>query len=324
MANAGFRPDDPIKPLSDHFLTFLVPADFGCNLKCQFCVIGQRQEIIENILTPADYADFITDFSVLEPVGSLSIQGYEPLLPASLPHTLSILRTAADLAIPRTLVTNGVYLDRSFRDLVQFELARMGVSLDAARADDHDRLRGVEGAWATTTQGIREAASAFAGTGTRLTVISTHMPRRASYLLEMPKLLRKLSVDDWIINPLLTVGTDRPGKFPGRPAEMLNDFLALQQRARDEGVHLTIDDEFDLLRPSLTDDELEQYAALNVKTLPPGITISRLLPSGHCSVGTDILRKLPPDAPRWRPGRDDPAAFLRSLLHRQARVQKAA
>lgn len=324
MVNSGFTPDDWGTCISGHFLTFIIPAVSGCNLKCSFCVIAQREEISDNILGADDYARFIRGVAHHQPVAAIALQGYEPLLPSALPYTAAILRTGRELAIPCSLVTNGVYLCNALPLLAKLRPNRIGVSLDAAAPERHDRLRGVVGAWGDTVLGISEAASAFAGSATRLTVISTLMPRRAAYLHAMPKLLRKLGVRDWIVHPLLSIGTGGPGRFPGRADQMLSDFLALQRLAEEEGVHVAIDDEFDLLRPSLDETSLRQCAALNVKTLPPGVTISRLLPSGHCSVGADILSKLPPDAPRWRPGIDDPARFLRGLMGGQAAVRKAA
>lgn len=324
MAVSGFQPDDWGNCISGHFLTFIIPALSGCNLKCSFCVIAQREEISDNILGADDYVRFIRGVAHRLPVAAIALQGYEPLLPSALPYTAAILRTGRELAIPCSLVTNGVYLRNALPLLAELGPNRIGISLDAAAPDRHDRLRSVTGAWAATVQGIRDAASVFARSGTRLTVISTLMPRRAAYLHAMPKLLRELGVRDWVINPLLSIGTDCPGRFPGRSQQLLSDCLELQQLAEDEGVHVAIDDEFDLLRPSLDECGLWQYAALNVKTLPPDVTISRLLPSGHCSVGVDILSKLPPDAPRWRPGIDDPARFLRGLMAGNFAIPKAA
>lgn len=306
------------------FLTFVVQSANGCSLGCPFCIIGQRNEISHDSLMADDYAAFIRGVSVVHPITAIAVQGYEPLLPASLPYTEAIRRAGTVIGVPCTLVTNGIYLGRALPLLSQFSLNRIGVSLDASASGRHDRLRGVSGAWAATTRSIREAAKHFDGSGTRVTVISTLMPRRAAYLTGMPALLQDLGVTDWIVNPLLTIGSNRPGKFAGKSASLLDDLQSLQDAAAREGIQLTIDDEFNLLRPALEEADLARYAALKVATLPDDMKISRLLPSGHCSVGADLLSQLPEDAARWRPEEDDPAEFLGGLLNSRNALKKAA
>src|SRR5215470_2312770 len=98
------------------FLTFVVPALNGCNLKCPFCLIRQRREIsetqpaAENLLQPEDMVRFIREAAQRSPIFALAIQGYEPLLPESLRYTQAILATGRFLNRPATLVTNGTRL----------------------------------------------------------------------------------------------------------------------------------------------------------------------------------------------------------------------
>lgn len=313
MANSVLAADKLRNLQSNLILTFIVPAGEGCNLKCSYCIIEQRGEVAGQTLGPFDYASFIEGVAAAEAIGSVAIQGHEPLLPGSLPYTAAILAAARRSGVPATLVTNGVYLIAVLPMLCEAAPDRIGVSLDAAAAERHDKLRGVPGAFAATIQGLEAAVARFSGSATRLTVISTLMPRRVDYLTDMPRLLRRLGVVDWIVNPLLTIGENQPGRFAAAPEQLLDDLETLQFCALGEGVTLTIDDEFDLLRPKLRGVAQSRYAALNIETLPPDAKVLRLLPSGHCSTGREILHKLPPDAPFWRSDAEDAAAFLRRL-----------
>lgn len=323
MANVGFVPEEPTPLCNGTLFTFIVPASAGCDLKCRYCLISQRAEIKEHALQPSDYADFIQQISAVEQAAAIAIQGHEPLLPASLPYTVSILAAAAERGIPATLVTNGTHLADALPHILPLKPNRIGVSLDAASAERHDRLRGLVGAWGRTVDGLKAAVAATGGASPRLTVISTLMPNRASYLTGMPERLAGLGVRDWIVNPLLTYADGgEPAAFRATTNQLLADLRALQDAADAHGVRLTIDDEFDLLRPRLDAGQQALHAGLNIYTLPKGVVVSRLLPSGHCSIGRDILHPLPKDAPRWRHG-DDPAAFMSRLIEDASRRQAA-
>jgi MoaA/NifB/PqqE/SkfB family radical SAM enzyme len=92
MGATGLLPHPDYEPdVNGKFLTFVVPAPTGCNLKCSFCLVRQRREIIETNLKPEDFTRFIREVADREPIFALAIQGYEPLLPESLPYTQAIL-----------------------------------------------------------------------------------------------------------------------------------------------------------------------------------------------------------------------------------------
>src|SRR5215467_11607957 len=82
------------------FLTFVVPASSGCNLKCSFCLVRQRREITDTLLREDDMSRFIREAAERAPIFALAIQGYEPLLPESLPYTQAVLATGQFLGLP--------------------------------------------------------------------------------------------------------------------------------------------------------------------------------------------------------------------------------
>jgi MoaA/NifB/PqqE/SkfB family radical SAM enzyme len=310
MGNAGLLPRPDYEPdAKGKFLTFVVPALTGCNLKCSFCLVRQRREITETRLKPEDFALFIREVAGREPIFALAIQGYEPLLPESLPYTQAILATGRFLGIPTTLVTNGVRLFDAVDLLQALSPKKIGVSLDAAQPEVHDRIRGVDGAWDASVTGLKRALKVLAPR-TRLVVQSVLLPSRRHYLDAMPARLREIGTDRWIINPLLRVGHDQVGGPVGDRAKLFRDLLILQEAADRAGIRLTVDDEFGHLGRDVASVFRPALRALHIRTLPTNVELFRLAPGGQCSAGEDILRQVTPDAPRWQPGTVHAGEFL--------------
>jgi MoaA/NifB/PqqE/SkfB family radical SAM enzyme len=310
MAAAGLRPwpeDD--SEAAGQFLTFVVPAPEGCNLKCSFCLIKQRREITQTSVRPSDLARFIREAAERALIYALAIQGYEPLLPASLPYTQAVLATGRLLRIPTAIVTNGVQLADSVDLLSALAPDKIAISLDSAAAENHDRMRGVAGAWIATIGGLRRAAEVLTPR-TRLTVSSVLLPGKPHYLRDMPALLRQMGIDYWIVNPLLRIGQDQAGGVADDRDSIFRDLLVLQEAADRAGVHLTVDDEFARLNRGAE----RAPGSLDVRTLPRDVKIFRLSPGGHCSAGEDILRQVTPEAPRWLPDDAHAGEFLAKLV----------
>src|SRR5262249_19767587 len=152
----------------------------GCNLKCSFCFVRQRQEVAEVLLRPEDIVRFIREAAERAPIFALAIQGYEPLLPESLPYTRAILAAGQFLGRPATMVTNGTKLADAVDLLATLSVNKIAISLDAASADIHDRIRGVAGAWAASVDGIKRAIEVLAPR-TRLVVTSVLLPSKRHY-----------------------------------------------------------------------------------------------------------------------------------------------
>jgi MoaA/NifB/PqqE/SkfB family radical SAM enzyme len=293
-------------------LTFVVPAPNGCNLKCPFCLVRQRREIAETCLRPDDLVRFIREANERAPIFAVAIQGYEPLLPASLPYTQAILATGRLLGLRTTLVTNGVLLADALDLMTALRPSRISISLDAASEDVHDRIRGVAGAWAATITGIRSAVARLTPQ-TGLAVSSVLLPSKRYYLENLPARLREIGIEHWIVNPLLRVGREDVGGPVDDPKNLLHDLLALQEAADSAGIQLTIDDEFGRLAHYAADICRPELRSIRVQTLPRNVEIFRLTPSAQCSIGEDILRQMTPDAPRWQPGLSHAADFLDML-----------
>lgn len=301
-------------------ITLVVPAT-QCNLRCGFCAIGQREEISQTALSPDDYAHFVEDIVSTEPTAMVSIQGYEPLLDESWAYTQTILKTAKRLGVPRSLVTNGIRLERRAKDLVQCDPSGVTVSIDSACSATHDRLRGKVGALEQTLRGI-EAIRAEFGSAERLTVSSVLLPRRQRYLHDMPVLLAELGIDHWAISPLLKIGKGDVGGPVAPSSEIVDAVLDLHERALVQGIELVLDDELDQLRL-----RSEDYGSFLVRRFERPDGLVRLAPSGACAVGAEILSSVDEDSPVWKPRQMAPSRFLetvRSARHAPGALRRAA
>jgi len=275
-------------------------------------LVRQRGEITDTYLRPGDLTRFIREAAERAPIFALAIQGYEPLLPESLVYTQSILATGRFLGLPTTLVTNGTKLVKAIDLLKMLSPNKIAISVDAASANVHDRMRGVAGAWVAAVEGIKQAINVLAPR-TRLVVSSVLLPSKRHYLDAMPARLREIGIDRWIITPLLRVGSDQTGGPVGDRADLCRDLLILQEAADRAGVTLTVDDEFDHLNHASVSASQPSFRRLHVRTLPSNIEIFRLTPGGQCSAGHSILRQEKPDTPCWQPGAVHASDFLEML-----------
>ncbi len=294
-------------------LTFVVPAPGGCDLSCPFCYISQRRENAGSTnLLPSDYVIFINTITFQKPVSAICIQGYEPLLPDSFAYTQEILAAGQRFGIPTSLVTNGTHLRQHVPALSKLRPARIAVSLDSAEAAVHDKARGKVGAFDDTLSGLKFAVSVPA-LKKALVVTSILMPKKRDRLMGMPKLLSELGIDRWVVNALVKVG--RGGKLGGPAGErraILDDLLVLKAEADRFGIDMVVDDEFGRLSEDDYARELMDVEALRIKRLVQPEGVYRLVPTGHCSKGADILKPIHDKTPVWNP-KTDASAFIASL-----------
>ncbi len=294
-------------------LTFVVPAVGGCNLRCAVCFIAQRRETENAALQPHEYAQFIRETAASHKLHALAIQGYEPLLPTSVPYTQAILTTGRLLGLPTAIVTNGTHLERATDWLCALAPKQIVVSLDAASPEVHDRLRGIRGSWGNSVAGIRHALRKLAPQ-TNLDVASILTPSGSGRLMGMPRLLRDLGVLHWIISPLLMVRRDDPGGIRGTSETLYRNIASLQDASDAAGVLLTVDDELDCLRHTQAVAKIPELGRFDVHRLPSGLHLIRLSPDGACSVNREILQQVGVSTARWRPAELHAGDFLTKLV----------
>ncbi|MCE5306981.1 MAG: radical SAM protein [Acidobacteriales bacterium] len=134
----------------------------ACNLTCQHCYQNARHKPLEDELTTEEKLDVIDQLAG-EFVPFLAFAGGEPLVSKDFYRVLGRCR---DRGIHVTVATNGTLLtpERCAR-LKEEGVKYVEVSVDSVNPQEHDRFRGVEGAWKRTVQGIRNAVAAGIRTG---------------------------------------------------------------------------------------------------------------------------------------------------------------
>jgi len=300
-----------------------VPAESGCNLRCSYCVIRQRRELegLSVQLTPAHYAAFIHGIARHIPVGCISVQGEEPLLDDSMPYTQAILKVAQDWHIPAAVVTNGTHLAKQVNTLATYRLSQLTVSLDAATAQEHDRLRSVTGTFTSVLQGLAEARS-LPELQSALAVASVLLPHKVDLLQDMPALLAEMGIHGWFITPVIKVGQEQPGGPIQNWPQLVGDLQYLQARADQAGVKMIVEDEFNWLGEARA--KMPELRPMRFRNLDRPEGVLRLLPSGACDVGHDLLREHNPHSPIWYPDREKPFDFYRRVLGKSQTMRKFA
>ncbi len=290
-------------------LTFVLPAQNGCDLKCPGCFIRARGEhdLARLELSVSDYCNFAYDLAGSGHLRCISLQGYEPLLPETRPYTDALLRLAQDLRVPSYLVTNGTNLEAAVDVLAKYRLSGLTVSLDAATAVHHDLARGVSGAFARTVSSLK-AVARNPYLRERTLVASVLGPRRHHYLTGVPKLLSSIGIANWVVTPL--INPKQSGYcFVEDAAAILPTFTWLNSVASSFGIDFLVDDEFDSMNLNGFSDRGGSNT-LKIRRIPDIEKTLRLTPSGHVTMGKAILSVQDWEGPQWKPGCETPAELL--------------
>ena len=144
-----------------------------CNLKCTHCYLpagfvdtnelgngnfqlsdiqGSTEYARESELSQSQCFRVIDEIAEINPHILLILTGGEPLLR---PDILEISKYASDTGFLVVMGTNGVLLnDAVVEQMQQHGVTGAGVSLDAIQPTNHDKFRGMAGAWKATMNGV--------------------------------------------------------------------------------------------------------------------------------------------------------------------------
>lgn len=291
-------------------VTFVVPAENGCNMSCSFCAIRARAEAKpgQTVVGIVDYVAFLRASAQNYNVGVVSLQGYEPLLPESWAYTDAILRAANELGLRTALVTNGSYLADRAAALRDLGLGSLSVSIDAATAEVHDRSRGTPGALAMTVRGLRAAIDR--GLADRITIASVMQRGRADLLDGMPEFVAGLGLKRWVVTPVQSFG--RVGGTVDTASYILGEGKRLYIASIDAGIDFELDDELEALLCESEEDHAV-VAVLRERRVQRADQIIRLSPSGAVSRGAEIRRRVSEANARWNPRVEEACHLLQRL-----------
>lgn len=203
-----FRPDGRLAgvrlaaaPPADHLLGPLavhVEVIAACQLACTHCFAGELPRKTD-LTTP----ELDRVFGELAALGSLrlGLTGGEPLLRKDL---LDVIDAATAHGLHPCLTTNGLLLDEPLaRELGKRELVWVNVSLEGARAETNDRVRGT-GTFDEVVRRLR----AF-GRHLRFTLAFTITRDSAREVLACAELAHELGAHTAVFRPIYPVGVAR-------------------------------------------------------------------------------------------------------------------
>ena len=212
---------------------FLIVWNFTnmCNLRCIHCYqdAGRR---MDNELTLGEKLRAV-DMLDEAGVASIAFSGGEPLIH---PHFLRVASEASSRGIYLAVATNGIALSNMDYAL---KVRRAGVryleiSLDSPNRIEHDRFRGVEGAWDKTVRGIENAVKIGFTTAIATTITKYNIDR----VEDMVRLADELGVGKIVFFNFIPVGRGRNiteyDLSPLEREELLHELVRLNRRYRVE------------------------------------------------------------------------------------------
>ncbi len=138
-----------------------------CNLKCVHCYSDSEAKAYEGELTGEEVRRVLDDLAAYK-VPAVLFSGGEPLIR---PDLFELIAYARDLGLHVVISTNGTLITPDIaKRLVDLKLAYVGISLDSATPEVHDKFRGVPGAFERTMRGFRNCVEAGQKVGLRLTL----------------------------------------------------------------------------------------------------------------------------------------------------------
>ena len=220
---AGMPPDVPALKM------FYLYLSAGCNLHCRHCWITPT--FVQGKPVPAECLDFDllkTAVAEAKPMGlsSAKLTGGEPTLHPQFRAVVDFL-TAQGLDL--SMETNGTRIDRDLAvHLVsKTNLRRVAVSLDSPDAAEHDRFRGVPGAFDDAVRGIGHLVAAGLRPQIIMSVYRGNL-ERIDGLIELALELGAVSVK---FNPVTQSGRGAEMHRQGQGLDF-DEWLALIRRVR--------------------------------------------------------------------------------------------
>jgi 12,18-didecarboxysiroheme deacetylase len=156
-----------------------------CNLKCVHCYAHAKNIHFDNELSTEQGKELINDLAGFgSPV--MLFSGGEPLVRKDLPQLAAY---AVEKGMRAVISTNGTLITPTMaRTLKEIGLSYVGISLDGMQAIN-DRFRGVNGAFKSALQGIKNSQDAGIKVGLRFTVNKFNVD-------EIPKIFQLLEEMD--------------------------------------------------------------------------------------------------------------------------------
>lgn len=170
---------------------------FACNLHCEHCFATALKKRGCRRMTAEDYTRVAKECMQLGAV-NFSFQGGEPLLFRDLGAIITACQPARNVI---SVTTNGTLLtEERVQALKRLGVDILTISLDSGIAAEHDRFRGMSGAFEQTMAGIKLALKR--GLRVTLGTVVTHQTVRSDGITALIRLAQELQVVLYFIMPV--------------------------------------------------------------------------------------------------------------------------
>jgi len=224
-----------------------------CNLACGHCYSASGPHVDESV-PKGLLLGAIRDAASLG-YRQLAVSGGEPLLSPDLP---AILKRARSLEMTTSITTNGLLLGQSRRwERIAHLVDVVAISIDGTE-EEHDALRGREGAYAQTVRNF----AALRATGTPFGLITTLTQYNAGSLESVVRLAAAEGARSVQVHPLTLIGRAAEGMGDSRPdaIELTAAIIEARRLGAELGVAVHVD--------ALTTDQLVLYRGDLVPAFP--------------------------------------------------------
>lgn len=135
-------------------------ANRRCNLKCQHCVFWKRQEDYDNYIPLERQQELVAELAQLNPEAKVVICGGEPMMEKD--TYFGICKAVRNNNLRCLSVVNGtrIHTNEVADRMIAEGPHEVTISLDSHLEEEHDRIRGVVGAWRVATGAIERLLSA--------------------------------------------------------------------------------------------------------------------------------------------------------------------
>lgn len=179
-----FLPYIPPDKKNAPFQSLWISVTNHCNLRCKHCHLSSGLPL-ENELTTEEICRLIQEAAELG-ASKLVITGGEPLLRKDI---LRILEYGSQNIEKVTFITNGVLITEKMAKKLKEVNITIQVSLDGARQETHDFIRG-EGSYKKTVSGLMNLVKA----GVQPCISMTILKNNVNEIPEMANLTKKLGI----------------------------------------------------------------------------------------------------------------------------------
>jgi MoaA/NifB/PqqE/SkfB family radical SAM enzyme len=185
------------RPLCGPILGTLI-TNYRCNYHCEMCNLPLRDNLLKEKglkeLSTVQLKQLLKDFSDLGTAG-IGFTGGEPLIREDI---FELLKYAKSLNMITHLNSNGFFLTKeAAKKLIDTKIDSINISLDGARPETHDKIRGFPGAFdkAISAIGLINAAREKIDTPPRLKIVTVMSRENIDEIPELARLSEALKTD---------------------------------------------------------------------------------------------------------------------------------